>query len=51
VWDITHNLTYYPAVQVTDSTGRLVEGDVVHIDTNHLTITFTAPFAGTATMS
>lgn len=50
-WDIAHYLGFNPAVQVADSSGRLVEGDVVYVDINHLTVTFSAPFAGTATMS
>lgn len=51
VWVIPHNLGFVPQVTVTDSTGRVVEGDVVHNSVNQVTVSFTAPFAGTADMS
>jgi sorbitol-specific phosphotransferase system component IIA len=47
-WAITHNLDRYPSVTVVDSLGREVEGDVRYIDSNHVTIYFTAGFAGQA---
>jgi hypothetical protein len=48
VWNITHNLDKYPSVTVVDSADTLVYGDVDYIDTNNLTVTFTASFAGKA---
>ena len=48
VWYATHNLGRHPSVVVVDSSGRQVEGDVVYVDANHVTITFSAPFAGIA---
>ncbi len=48
VWTITHNLGRYPSVTVIDSSGAEVEGDVVYVDGNLLTATFTAPFSGEA---
>lgn len=48
LWVINHNLSKYPSVDVFDSAGDQVEGDVRHIDENSLRITFTAPFSGVA---
>ena len=48
VWNVTHNLNRHPSVVVVDSSGRVVEGDVVYVDSNRVTITFTAAFAGLA---
>lgn len=51
VWTITHNLGYRPQVQVFDSLDREVLGDVLHIDVNTLTVTFTAGFSGKSYLS
>lgn len=48
VWHVTHGLNRHPSVVVVDSSGRQVEGDVVYVDANHVTITFTAAFSGLA---
>jgi hypothetical protein len=48
VWSIEHNLGRFPAVQVVDTAGSVVIGDIQYIDQNNITITFSAPFAGTA---
>lgn len=47
-WNVRHNLGKYPSVSVVDSAGSLVQGDVEYLDTNTLTITFTAEFSGKA---
>lgn len=47
-WTVNHNLSKYPSVTVVDSGGTEVEGEVNHINTNSLTISFTAAFSGTA---
>jgi head-tail adaptor len=47
-WTIVHNLGRFPAVTVVDSSEREVEGDVAYIDSNRLTVTFSAPFSGVA---
>ena len=47
-WTITHNLGKYPAVTVIDSAGDQCEGAVVYVDTNTITLTFGAAFAGAA---
>lgn len=50
-WVIQHNLGKYPAVTVIDSSGHQVLGDVNHTNTNALTIFFSAPFAGSASLN
>ena len=50
-WVIDHPLHFRPGVSVVDSTGRLVEGDVVYTDVDTVTITFSGAFAGTAYLS
>lgn len=45
---VTHNLNKYPSVTVIDSAGDEVEGSVDYLSLNQLTITFSAPFSGTA---
>ncbi len=51
LWDITHNLRFYPNVTVVDSGDNFVVGDVQYISTNRLQVTFTHPFAGKAYIS
>lgn len=48
VWVIDHGLGQFPAIDVVDSSGRIVEGDVVYDSSNQMTVTFIAPFAGLA---
>ena len=50
-WDVVHNLGFYPNVTVVDSAGTEVEGNVVYINANELTIDFNSPFAGQAFLS
>lgn len=50
-WAITHNLGKRPAVQVTDTAGSQVEGDVTWVDDDHVRIDFTAPFSGRAILN
>jgi hypothetical protein len=50
-WTITHNLGYRPAVSVVDSGGNYVVGDVNYVSVNALTISFSAPFGGSAYLS
>lgn len=51
VWSITHNLGKYPSVVIIDSAGSVVIGDINYANTNTLTVTFNASFAGTATLN
>ena len=48
VWLINHGLGRYPAVDVVDSSNSEVDGDLQYLDSNHLSITFSAPFSGEA---
>lgn len=48
VWQIAHNLNKFPSVDIVDSAGSVVMGDIRYIDRNNLTVSFTAGFAGTA---
>ena len=50
-WTITHNLGFSPAVSVVDSGGNHVIGDVNYVSVNALTISFSAPFGGSAYLS
>ena len=47
-WNITHNLNKYPAVQIVDTAGDEVIGQVHFNNSNSLTITFTSAFSGKA---
>ena len=47
-WTVVHNLNKKPSVTIVTSAGDEVEGDVKHIDSNNILITFTAIFAGKA---
>lgn len=47
-WVVLHNLGFYPDVQVFDTNGDQVEGDVTHNSVDQLTIVFSAPFSGDA---
>lgn len=48
VWRIEHNLHCYPSVTVVDSADSVVTGDVDYIDADTLTVSFVAPFSGSA---
>ena len=50
-WIIPHNLAYYPAVSVLLDSGEEVEADVLHSNTNILTISFPSPITGKAVLS
>ena len=46
VWVINHELGRYPSVNVVDSAGTLVLGDIKYISENEIQVSFTAAFAG-----
>ena len=50
-WSVTHNLGKKPSVTVIDTGNNEVEGEVVYIDDNSLTINFNSSFAGIATLN
>jgi hypothetical protein len=47
-WSVNHSLNKFPSVTVVDSAGTQVIGDVQHIDSNNITITFINQFSGKA---
>jgi hypothetical protein len=47
-WQVVHNLDKRPSVTVVDSAGDTVEGDVTYLDSNRLSIHFSAAFSGSA---
>lgn len=47
-WNITHNLNKFPSVSIVDSSYEEVIGEVEYIDSNNLTVRFTASFSGEA---
>lgn len=51
VWNITHNLGFFPNVMTFNSAGTQIIGDVQHIDKNSITITFSHSSAGMAYLS
>ena len=48
IWEIQHNLNKYPSVSIVDSAGSIVIGDVLYVDENFITITFSGGFSGKA---
>lgn len=54
-WTITHNLKLYPVVDVyVDHLGskeKILASEITYVDLNTCLVTFTAPFAGFATVS
>jgi len=52
IWTIIHNLTFYPNVQVVDSTGHeIYPGDVQYPNSTTVQLTFSAAVGGTAYLS
>jgi hypothetical protein len=51
VWNIQHNLKFFPNVTIVDSGENYVIGDVQYVDWNNLTVTFSHLFGGKAYLS
>ena len=51
VWNVSHSLGGYPNVTVVDSAGTRVEGEIIYVDANNITLTFSAAFSGKAYLS
>lgn len=47
-WIVTHNLGKHPSVTVVDTSENVVIGDIYYIDSNSLTLSFSAAFSGSA---
>lgn len=45
-WTVQHDLDKYPSVQVVDSAGRVVTGEVQYVDADSLVIRFEFVFSG-----
>jgi hypothetical protein len=39
-WNINHNLNRYTSVTIIDNIGNIIEGDILFIDLNNITIIF-----------
>lgn len=50
-WNINHNLGVYPTVDITDSSGSVVGGEVKYIDEDNIQIKFNIPFNGNAILN
>jgi len=48
VWTINHTLNKFPSINIVDSAGSLVVGDVEYVNLSQIVVTFTAPFSGIA---
>lgn len=48
VWTIVHGLNKFPALNVVDSGGTEVVGDVVYVSNTTITVSFIAAFSGEA---
>lgn len=47
-WNIAHNLDKFVSVSIVDSAGTVVTGEVNYVDSNNVTLSFSAPFSGKA---
>lgn len=50
-WTIEHGLGYRPSVTIFDNTATEVEGTVIHVDQNNVTLEFSEAITGTAYLS
>jgi hypothetical protein len=48
VWTINHNTGQFPSVTTVDATGGEIKGTVQYMNSNQVTVTFSAPIAGRA---
>ena len=51
VWNVSHNLGFYPNVTVIDSSNRMVLTDINYVDNNNLQVIVVNAFSGTAYLS
>lgn len=49
-WTIAHGLNGYPLINVVDSAGTQIFGDVTYPSNSQVIISFTAPFSGVASL-
>ena len=48
VWNVTHNLEKYPSIMILNGANEVVEGHILYVDTNNVTLTFNGAFSGDA---
>lgn len=48
VWSVSHNLNKWPSVDIYDTAGELIFGQIEHVDSNNCVITFSEPTSGEA---
>ena len=46
VWDVQHDLGYWPAVMVADKQGNVLEAEIDHVSLNSLRVYFAEPVQG-----
>lgn len=46
-WPVNHDLNKFPAVQIVDSSGRVVIGEIQYVDADNLVVRFEFLFSGT----
>jgi hypothetical protein len=51
IWEIDHNLGWYPNITVIDSAGSIVEGEISYTNENSLVLSFASAFSGNAYLS
>ena len=51
IWNVNHNLGFYPNVSVIDSSNRKVLTDINYVDNNNLQVMVANAFSGTAYLS
>jgi hypothetical protein len=51
MWQIAHNLNYFPSLTVIDSGGSVVEGEIIYVNANQVDVGFSGGFTGTAYLS
>lgn len=51
MWQIAHNLNYFPSITVIDSGGSVVEGEIIYVNANQVDVGFSGGFTGVAYLS
>ena len=51
VWNINHNLGFNPNITILDYSGNTIESDIVYVNINNVTLTFSSDVSGYAYLS
>jgi hypothetical protein len=46
VWSVTHGLNKYPKIDIIDLNNRKIDGEIIYIDLNNLTVNFDVALSG-----